>query len=332
MKKLIAIIIGLLISHKGFAQTPEDDIHWQLIWEDQFNSFDNTKWVKAHYCNGDGRNLFLEQNVWTSNGNLVIKVDNSKAVCPSPPPSPTAWACGGCVPGIYNYTTGWVESRHTYNTRFGYIEARIKLPHRLGFWPAFWTFAGDGVQASNAAEIDIFEMLGELPPNTVTTNTHRFYDIPDAYHYQEHVLSNFDYRDWHTYAIEWSPTRIIWYIDNKAIRVLTNHNIIDSVRIILNTGIRPNDFPPTSPPFSDYMYVDYVKVYRLKYDCNTVINEISNFSTFNYAVRKSISLSNLTIIPTNSNISLRATDFIELKAGFEVPIGAELYLDVNPCE
>lgn len=43
-------------------------------------------------------------------------------------------------------------------------------------------------------------------------------------------------------------------------------------------------------------------------------------------------MSNATNIPANSNISLRATDFIELKAGFEVQTGRELYLDVAPCE
>jgi hypothetical protein len=49
------------------------------------------------------------------------------------------------------------------------------------------------------------------------------------------------------------------------------------------------------------------------------------------AVQKSITLSGATTIPAGSNISLRATDFIELKAGFEVPTGRELYLDVTPC-
>jgi len=33
-----------------------------------------------------------------------------------------------------------------------------------------------------------------------------------------------------------------------------------------------------------------------------------------------------------NNITLRATDFIELKPGFEVQTGRELYLDVTPCD
>jgi hypothetical protein len=78
------------------------------------------------------------------------------------------------------------------------------------------------------------------------------------------------------------------------------------------------------------MRVDWVRVHQLKCDKYTVINEIPNFNTYNHAVKKSITLSGATTIPANSNISLRATDFIELKAGFEVPTGRELYLDGCP--
>ena len=60
--------------------------------------------------------------------------------------------------------------------------------------------------------------------------------------------------------------------------------------------------------------------------------QIPNFNTYNYAVKKYISLSNTTTIPPNSNITLRAAEYIELTNGFEVPLGAELYLDVSPCD
>ena len=119
---------------------------------------------------------------------------------------------------------------------------------------------------------------------------------------------------------------------NNTIRTLTNHNIIDPIRIILSNGIDSLHLPPTSPSFTEYMYVDYIKVHQLKCDKYTVVNEISNFNTYNYAVKKSITLSGATTIPAGSNISLRATNFIELKNGFEVPLGAELYLDINPCD
>ena len=80
------------------------------------------------------------------------------------------------------------------------------------------------------------------------------------------------------------------------------------------------------------MYVDYVKVYQLTCDKNTVVNEISNFNTYHYGVKKSITLSGATTIPLGSTIYLRANDFIQLNPGFEVQTGRMLYLDASPCE
>ena len=75
-----------------------------------------------------------------------------------------------------------------------------------------------------------------------------------------------------------------------------------------------------------------VNAYQIKYDCKTPIIEISDYDNFDYRVKKSITLSSASSLLSGQNVSLRATDFIELTNGFEVPEGAELYLDVNPCE
>jgi len=348
MNRIILYMLGyLFIHHIAFTQTPNNDPHWKLDWEDQFNNLNTNRWIIMHNGkHGDEPQLYRENQVWVSNGNLVIEVNNTKVNCPDPAPWPPSGSCGKCVSGKeYNYRSGWVETTSAYNTQFGYIEARIKLPWRRengkswGFFPAFWTWQGEGAQY-NEAEIDIFEMFGGeyKQPNTLNTCVHRCYPSSDPTCIngdmsRSHTLSNFDYTNWHTYAIEWNANRIIWYVDGKAIRALVNHNIVDPVRIILNLAIQEEKkyLPPTSPAFQEYMYVDYVKVHQLKCDKNTVVNEISNFNTFNYAVKKSITMSNATTIPSGSNISLRATNFIELKPGFEVTTGRELYLDVTPC-
>ena len=55
-----------------------------------------------------------------------------------------------------------------------------------------------------------------------------------------------------------------------------------------------------------------------------------DFTTFNYAVKKSITIGNSTI-PQNSNVTLRATDFIQLNGGFTLPLGSELNIVPTPC-
>jgi len=290
--------------------------------------------------------IYMNEQVWVSNGNLVIEVNNNPIICP---PGIGWTACMPCVAGKkYDYRSGLVTTFSNYNIQFGYIEARIKFPWRdgnkWGFWPAFWTMFGNNlpVPQINNAEIDIFEVSGARHPvTTFTTNIHTCYEwqeeFPDCvfskYH-GEHTFSNYKYSDWHTYAIEWNKDRIIWYMDGKAFRTTNNHDVVDPVRLIFNVGIDKKHLPPTSPPWTDYMYVDYVRVYSLKCEENPdmkVVNEIANFNTYNYAVKKSITMSNATTIPVNSNITLRATDFIELKPGFSIDTGRELYLDVTPC-
>ncbi len=336
MSKVIIFICCLLIYNKGFTQTPANDPHWELEWEDHFNSFDNSRWIKAHYCDHGGEpQLYLDNYVWTSGGNLVIKVDNNSVNCPSNPPGPTTWACGSCQTGTHNYTSGWVETTSSFNSQFGYLEARIKLPYRYGFWPAFWTWRGSGVPTTNEAEIDIFEMLGHLPANTVTTNIHIDYhdNIND---YEEEVPTNFNYTSWHTYAVEWSPSKIIWYIDGIPSRLIPNHGIVDPVRIILNLAILRDHLPPTSPSFTDYMYVDFVKVYKLNCDdsnTNLTISNSTQLNNYNNSVKKNITIENAssTIKVQGESSTLRATDGIIINGDFEVPVGKEFYIDVNPC-
>ena len=354
MKRLIIFIVGCLpMQNIAFAQIPLNDRNWQLKWEDDFSAFDTiNRWVRAHHCdhyNSQPR-LYLKENVWVADSTLVIEINSDEADCLSPTP-PTG-ACSTCVPEIhYYYTSGWVETKtpSKYDTQFGHIEARVKMPYGKKFFHhAFWVHVGN-VPHSNPAEIDIFENLGWLPVNVITTNVHPCYhnsdstspgynpDCDERYYYAVHEFSDFDYRDWHTYAIEWDADRIIWYLDNNPIRTVIDHGIIDPTRIIFNVNMSGTYAPTIPPPFRDRMYVDYIKVHQLKYDCDTtVVNEIYDFNTYNYAVKKSITLSGATNFGTitsekRRSISLRASDFIALQPGFEVPLGVDIYMDVNPC-
>ena len=335
MKKNILILFLFCFCLNGFmlfGQTPADDANWQLKWEDNFNDTTLSKWYVANLSDHQGEpQLYINDNTSVINGNLVIEINNKDTVFNNV---------------TKHYTSGSIQSRKKYHTKFGYIEGRFQIPYKSGFWPAFWTWRGYTQNYSNEAEIDIFEMLGgKYPSNTITTNIHTCYlsGICDENHYEVLAIPSFDYEDWHTYAVEWDPFKISWYLDNNLIRTIANENldysgnsIIDSVQILINVAITRVDngayLPPTSPFFQEYMLVDYVKVYQLMCDDTTVVIDIPNYNTFNYGIKQSISLSSVSSLVSGQNITLRASDFIELKNGFEVPLGAELYLDINTCE
>jgi beta-glucanase (GH16 family) len=351
MKKLLLLL--LIFTELSFGQTPGNDTHWQLIWQDDFQYFDNNKWIKANYCDHGGEPiLLLEQNAYVSNGNLVFKVDNNPTYCPNNPPPVTTWACGSCNEGIHPYISGWVENTSYFNIQYGYIEARMKVPYGKGLWTAFWTFVGDGIIGNNAAEIDIAEIMGDLysfsnlqniPSDQITTtNIHTDYcppicPQPDNF---SPIIMMSSYTDWHKYAIEWSPSRIIWYLDDYPIRLFPNNGVVDPVRIILGIGIQNSQGIPISSlnltSFPQYLLVDYVKVYELKKECNDYINATNyNFNLYNNYEKNFIRLGegggNNYLLPSD-NITLRASQYIYIEGDFNVPLGASIYMDAsNDC-
>lgn len=331
MKHELMIIFLINSIFKCFGQTILNDPHWELVWEDNFNSLNTSTWKVANDFDHYGEPQVYtnrSNNVYISNGNLVLKVNKESYHC-------TDLNACACNKEWYSYTSGWVETQPAKNIQYGLIQARIKLPYGYGFWPAFWTFVGDGLHShTNAAEIDIFEMLGHLPSNIITTCIHTDYGN-EPNNYQESDMGNYAYT-YHNYAVAWSPSKIVWYVDCNPIRISTNHGIVDPVRIILNFAIEIDYLPNSSTPFPSEMLVDYVKVHQLRNDCsnNLSIDNSNDFNSLDHRVKNSITINNAvsTIkVPSETSVYLRADQSFQINSSFEVPIGSSFFVDVNPC-
>lgn len=319
------------------GQTPANDSHWQLVWEDNFNTLDTVIWsIRNHFDHGGEQQVFLRKNVYTENGNLVCVVAKETYSCPAQFVKPNWWDCGRqyYLKKPYSYTAGRVESTASYNFQYGYIEARIKFPYGIGLWPSFWTFKGDNVvNGVNDAEIDIAEMLGETGSNVIQTNFHRG---GDDHRLDIRPNNGYQWENWHTYAVEWSPSKIIWYLDGNPIRTFANHGIVDPSKIILAAGVKREGDVSGMTGFPYKMYTDYVRVYSLKKDCNTDLNVCNYwFPYYDNKVKKNITIGNGSCNNTvfsGQNVIMRASEGILINGNFNVESGAQLYLDVNPCK
>ena len=342
MKKEIIIIVfvGLFV-FSASGQNPLWDKNWEVVFQDDFSSpnINTNIWTVLDNFDHEEIQVHRSQNVYINNGKLVFETKKENYCCP--PAYVNDWACirqwktGEC----YKYTSGYVQSTEMY--KYGYFEIYAKLPGDGAYWPAFW-FWGSGVDETNNNcwynEIDIFEVDGCVTDSI--SNNHPFYFEcpPGAKHGQFAYFACNYANSYHWYGLEWDSDKITWYIDNNIVRQVANNmdgiGIQNPLRLTMNVALNDNaDCSLTANTvFPAYMYVDDANAYRLKCDKNTVVNEIYNYNTFNYAVKKSISLSGVSSLSFGQNVSLRATDFIELKAGFEVPLGAELYLGINSCE
>lgn len=354
MRKILFIVSPFVYGF-SFAQSPSVDPTWQLVEEWNFKTMSwtqlNQDWETDpcdHALQPSPKvepQYYQPENVSISAATglkLTVKQETvyERVVCYRP--DTAILVDGGTNLRLIYYTSGEIVGK--FPVEYGYIESRIKLPYGYDFFPGFWT-AKDNPSDSNGNEIDIFEMTPYqhwgLPLNDriATCNMHSCYGCVEPDFHKEIALSS-SYTNYHTYAVEWNPSRIIWYYDNEIVRIEQNElDINGPVHLLLNLALTPQGLNASQTTYPADMYVDYVRWYQLNNsDCNTIVDEDCAFYFGGYqpTVKKSISIGEIgngcsNTQPANTNLVLRATDFVQLNGSFTVPVGSSLYIDVNPC-
>ena len=195
------------------------------------------------------------------------------------------------------FLSGAISTYDKFTQKYGYFEARIKIPNHVGTFPAFWLHhqkrAYEGTQRT---EIDIMENLGHAP-----------WYIYNSYHYNTNVsatqygdshflkpqpegqiYTGVDYsEDYHVYAAQWEPGHITWFIDGEKVSELSDASVNhEELYVILNMAMGGNwtNFPtnsgglgrsggdhfPTANDLTDQNFrnpaleIDYVRVYKRK--------------------------------------------------------------------
>jgi hypothetical protein len=129
------------------------------------------------------------------------------------------------------------------------IESRIKLPSGTGLWPAFWllpeagsrpTCSGCGKYGNWPAsgEIDVMESVNTMA--RVSGSLH--YGRENQHKFQNNYTPSSDPEGWHTFAVEWTPTQIIWFMDGIQYGSAMS-------RTVDNSGWFSGGAPNTNAPF-----------------------------------------------------------------------------------
>lgn len=323
-----------------FAQHPSVDPNWGVVIQDDFTTFNTILWEKVNNSvhgknTGEEPQVYTSNNVYINNGNLVLRTIRQDHTCP---------LGNNCYyGGSHQYTSGEISSWAPY--RYGYYEIYAKIPTGQGYWPAFWLWNQTPDSQTTDCwynEIDIFEGKGCMT-DSVTCNVHWNFNCPTECannNFEKIPVINYS-QQYHWYGVEWNENEIIWYIDRQKIRSIANDmegiGIRNPMYIIINSALIPDSWgtclvDDANIILPNYMYVDKINVFQLICDDNTVVNEIYNYDTFSYGIKKSITINGLAraLIP-GENIFFKATDFIEIKKDFEVPIGSQLSLQIMDC-
>lgn len=225
------------------AQCPGD--LWRLTFSDEFDgsSLDASTWSNetGRWPYNSELQYYQASNVSVRDGFMAITATRDARF--NPP-----------------YASARINTRTSFLQRYGRFEMRARLPRGQGIWPAFWLLP----QNAWPPEIDIMELLGHEPTKVYFTNHWGASSSPLS---QSSSFSGPDFSaDFHTFACEWYPDRIDFFVDG--VRRSTNINGgIPSVPmyIILNVAVGgqwPGN-PNASTPFPQQMVVDWVRAYEL---------------------------------------------------------------------
>lgn len=235
-----------------------------LLWSDEFDgdALDTDTWT---YQLGDGCDIGLcnwgnNEQQWYQQDNVSVADGQLKIVCRQE-------AVGGKA-----YTSGRINTKDKVDRKYGYFEARMKLPPGRGLWPAFWMLPTDNVYGiwPQSGEIDIMEWVGREPDNLFGTLHYGQLFPNNSMTGSEIKLRNGDWSDeYHTFGVDWQENTITWFVDGYRYGVKQPGNLggerwpfDQDFHFLLNLAIG-GTFGGTigSGFFPAEMLVDYVRVY-----------------------------------------------------------------------
>ena len=250
---------------------------WSLAWADEFDAPAGTPPNQANWAyeigdsTPDGKNGWgneelqyytddLDNAQTDGDGNLVITLDEADG-------------SQECYYGPCEFESARLITQNKAEFAYGRIESRLQVPDGGdGLWPAFWSLGTDITHNPwpGAGEIDIMEYVSRVP-NEIFGTIHGpgyaggasfggIYDfgrpVKDAYH---------------TYAVEWEPNEIRWYVDDILYHqadptdVAPNEWVFEKPFFLLLNFAVGGNFGGAIDPDNAYpqeYLVDYVRVYQ----------------------------------------------------------------------
>ena len=230
----------------------------KLLWVENFDgkALNETVW---NYELGDGcpnicgwgnneRQVYTTSNHKLEGGKLIIttKKDGDK------------------------YTSTRITTAGKKEFKYGYIEARAKLPVGKGIWPAFWMLGSNIKQVGwpLAGEIDILEYVGK-EPDMVFTSLHTKDSHGETINTRKTKFPTIE-EGYHTYGIDWTKDKIEFFVDGTSVYTFAPENKTNEIwpfnqpfYFIVNVAVGGNFGGPEVDDsiFPEEFIVDYIRVY-----------------------------------------------------------------------
>ena len=248
------------------GQRPPVDGSWVRTFSEEFEGagIDAQKWNIKGPNYWDNLSHWSAANVLLDHGTVRLRSEKKEG--------PHNDEASGAVTPI---AAGFLTTLDHFSQRYGYFEARMKVPTTAGLWPAFWLMPDRGATVTPRAkrfttsdggmEFDIMESLTGWGPNRYNIAAH--WDDYGADH--KHIGTGKVYvqpdaQGFVTSGLLWLPGQATFYCNGKVVGRWEDARVSNVPSYILFTmpvgGWDANALTPSSLP-ADFV-IDYVRVWQ----------------------------------------------------------------------
>jgi len=266
--KAITATIPPAQTPEWLGQRPPVDGEWTKTFEENFDgsAIDYAKWNIYTENYWDKRSHFSKDNLILGDGVMKLRYTKTRGHANDDPAGKET-----------DYAVGYMDTYGKWTQRYGYFEARAKLPTAPGLWPAFWMMPDRGYDVGpqwkrsdtkfGAMELDILEHLTRWGPNRYNIALHW-----DGY-MKEHksigsdrIYVQPDKDGFITSGLLWAPGSLTFYANGQVIGKWENERIsnVPSYPILEMVSGGWDNSPIDDAQFPADFVIDYVRCWQRK--------------------------------------------------------------------
>jgi beta-glucanase (GH16 family) len=207
-QRLFTILAALLLP--GMAATAQQTKKDTVFFDDfKGTTLDRSKWnieVTGNTVN-DEQQAYVDSSgtIYTEKGLLILKAVYK----------PGHTSKEGKK---YDFVSGRVNTRDKLMFTYGSASARVKVTGGDGMWPAFWAL-GKG-KWPDCGEIDVMETVGDSAWISHALHGPGYFGNTPLVH-RHAFASGINAAQWHTYAVDWTPTTLTFKVDGQVTYTVT---------------------------------------------------------------------------------------------------------------
>jgi beta-glucanase (GH16 family) len=248
------------------GKRPPVDGDWAITFEDNFDgtSIDLDRWNIYTSNFWDKRSHFTRDNVIVEDGLVKLRYEKKRGFHNDDPNGKET-----------DYAVGFLDTYGKWVQRYGYFEARMKLPTAPGLWPAFWMMPDRGADKGpqwvradtkhGGMEFDIMEHLTRWGPYRYNIAMHW-----DGYQ-KEHratgadrIYVSHDEEGFITSGLLWLPGLAVFYCNGVEVARWENDRVsnVQSYPILymVSGGWDNNALDDSKLP--DDFVIDYIRIWQ----------------------------------------------------------------------